>query len=422
MRSICLSLLLAAVPLSSALTASAATLCVNQAGSQGCYAHIVDAIKAAQPMDTIYVQGGTYAESVTIPKSLTLVGFGATIEAKGLPRGIFVDGIDYPGLQSVHVHGFTVQDANFEGILVANASASSISNNTVLNNNRLANGVSCVGIDAWEPGEAQDCGEGIHLLGADHIIVTANTVTGNAGGMLISDDTGPVHHNLVSFNTVKNNPYACGITMASHPPATLTNSSKPLGVYNNTIYGNLSEANGFGIGGGAGIGIFDAVDNSSNQGNVVAANIVTGNGHPGIALHAHAPDQVLNDNTIVGNLSYANGAETGQVATPGPAGINVFSLSPATGNMISGNIIAGEQDDVVANLPSLLQVQFNDLLGPNLGVFSGGKNTIDATGNWWGDCSLAAIGGCSTSSGTGIWSQPSMPTPVVPLANLLSLF
>src|SRR5579875_1296204 len=153
-------LMLAAVCVSGGAAAQAATLCVSPGGGNGCYAHISDAIAAAAANDTIYVQAGTYAESVTIGKPLTLVGLGATIEAQGLSRGIFVDGIDHPGLAGVHVHGFTVRDANFEGILVANASSGSVSENTVLNNNRLANGKTCPGIDAWEPGEAQDCGEG----------------------------------------------------------------------------------------------------------------------------------------------------------------------------------------------------------------------------------------------------------------------
>ena len=409
------SLLMAGLSSCSVVASHAATLCVTPGGGAGCFAHINDAVAAASAADTIFVEPGTYAESVTIGKPLTLVGLGATIEAMGLPRGIFVDGVDNHGLANVHIAGFTVQDANFEGILVANTSTSSVSNNTVLNNNRSLTGGTCPTIDAWETGEAQDCGEGIHLLGADHVIVFQNTSQGNSGGILVSDDTGATHHNLVSFNQIKDNPYACGISLASHPAASLTGSHASLGVYNNTVFGNVSEHNGYSVGGGAGIGIFASAPTAASYGNFVAANVLRQNGHPGISLHSHFANQTLTDNTIVGNLAYNNGTDPVPASTPGPTGININSLSPATGNIISGNVIAGEQDDVVANLPSLVQVQFNDLLGPGAGVFETGTNPVDATGNWWGACGQSAIGGCSTPMGAGVDSAPAAPSPVVPV-------
>jgi len=65
-------------------------------------------------------------------------------------------------------------------------------------------------------------------------------VEGNSGGILLADDTGATHDNLISGNTVRDNPYACGITLASHPPAPLTGSATVLGVYHNTVHGNRS--------------------------------------------------------------------------------------------------------------------------------------------------------------------------------------
>jgi hypothetical protein len=44
----------------------------------------------------------------------------------------------------------------------------------------------------------------------------------NSGGILLSDDTGARHHNLIIANLVHDNPFDCGITLASHPPASLT--------------------------------------------------------------------------------------------------------------------------------------------------------------------------------------------------------
>ena len=204
------------------MPAGAATLCVNANGGQNCYRHISEAVAAAANGDVIRVSPGTYRESVTISKPLSLVGQFATIDAKGLTRGIFVDGIDSPGLAGVHVSGFTIQNAQFEGVLVANASAVTVSGNTVLNNDKNVIDRNCTDLPPIEPGEAMDCGEGIHLMGADHSIVTNNTVKGNAGGILISDDTAATHDNLISYNTVSDNPFACGITMASHVPAAVS--------------------------------------------------------------------------------------------------------------------------------------------------------------------------------------------------------
>jgi parallel beta-helix repeat protein len=73
-----------------------------------------------------------------------------------------VDGIDNPGLTGVVVSGFTIQNANFEGILITNASYVTISDNNVLQNNVSLVGLTCPGIPDFETGESFDCGEGIH--------------------------------------------------------------------------------------------------------------------------------------------------------------------------------------------------------------------------------------------------------------------
>jgi parallel beta-helix repeat protein len=200
----------------------AATLCVNPGGTSGCFAKIGDAVAAAAKNDTIQVAAGTYAEDVVIGKSLSLVGAGRTttiINAKGLANGVYVDGLDNPGLANVVVSGFSVINANFEGILVTNTSDVIIASNRISANDKsidLAAGT-CPGIPAFETLEGFDCGEGIHLSGADHSTVSGNVINNNAGGILISDDTAAAHHNVITRNVVTNNPDDCGITLASHP-------------------------------------------------------------------------------------------------------------------------------------------------------------------------------------------------------------
>ena len=385
-----------------------ATLCVTSGGQFGCYSRIMDAVSAASPGDTILVGPGTYAESLIITKPLSLTSIGAVIDASGLSQGIFINGMNAPGLTSVHIVGFTVKNANNEGILVANASSVSISSNIVTNNDKgLANGV-CTTLPSFETAETTDCGEGIHLLGADHAIITNNTVQANSGGILLADDTGATHDNLVSFNAVSDNPYACGINMASHQPAAVTGAETPFGVFHNTVYKNSSMRNGLANGGGAGIGIFASIPGAQSYGNVVVENLVSGNGLPGIDMHSHTPGQVLNDNMVIGNTAANNAADTEDAATPGPTGINLYAVSPATGNIFSGNFFQGESYDIAVKTPSLVQVEFNTLSGTGSGVTNLGMAPVDATNNWWGCVLGPALGGqsCSSVNGSALASEP----------------
>ena len=102
------------------------------------------------------------------------------------------------------------------------ASDVTIVNNHVMDNNKSLDigGGACPGIPAFETNEGDDCGEGIHLMGEDHSTIVRNDVENNSGGILISDETGTSRNNLISGNFVHENPYDCGITMASHGPAT----------------------------------------------------------------------------------------------------------------------------------------------------------------------------------------------------------
>ena len=180
--------------------AAAAIICVNPGGTGGCQSSIGAAVTAANTGDTIQVGAGTYAESVTINKSLSLIGMGpkkTIINAGGMSNGVYVDGIDTPHLARVVVAGFTIIHAMFEGVLVTNASDVTIRDNDVVANDRAlvftAGAGSCPDIPAFETNEGDDCGEGIHLSGVDHSIVSNNLVETNAGGILISDDT-TIHH------------------------------------------------------------------------------------------------------------------------------------------------------------------------------------------------------------------------------------
>ena len=141
----------------------ASTLCVNPGGTGGCFSTISAAVAAASPNDTVKVAAGTYAEDVVIGKALSLVGASRSttiIDATALSNGVYIDGLDNAGLSNVVVTGFKVENANFEGILVTNASDVNVWNNHVLNNDKSLEPAipACPGIPAFETGEAFDCG------------------------------------------------------------------------------------------------------------------------------------------------------------------------------------------------------------------------------------------------------------------------
>jgi Right handed beta helix region len=405
-------------------SARAATLCVNPGGTLGCYSTIGAAVANARmdyldngTIDIIQVAPGVYTEDVQIETPLSLIGAGrgrSIINALGLANGIYIDGIDSPKprLSKVVVTGFTVENANFEGILVTNASFVTVWDNEVINNDRSLPG-GCPGLPGFETAEGFDCGEGIHLSGVDHSTVGHNTSAKNSGGILLSDDTGATHDNRITGNLVHDNPSDCGITLASHPPASLTGSTSPLGVFHNIIAENESFNNGLAVAGaGAGAGIFDSVPGAQAYGNVVINNQLRGNGLPGVAMHSHTPGQNLNDNLIIGNRISGNGADTADAATSGPTGINIFGVSPVTGTVIEGNLIEDEAEDIVTKTPAEVNVHFNDLLGGNIGVDNIGTGTVDATENWWGCPNGPSTVGCTNVKGNGVSFTPWLTHPV----------
>ncbi len=395
--------------------AAAKTLCVNQAAPPGCFATISAAVAAANPGDLIQVAPGTYNEDVVIPKTLSLLGAnkGTTIiNAAGKANAIYIDGLDHPGLNSVVVDNFTLENANFEGLLATNASQLYITNNIVINNDKslVPATPACPGIPAFETGEAFDCGEGIHLSGVSYSFVFDNVLRDNAGGILLSDDTGLTTGNIIANNLAQDNPFDCGIVMASHPPAAITGARAPFGVTWNTITQNASIHNGTAEeGAGAGVGIFTFLPGGTVAHNTVSYNRLLNNGLPGVAIHGHSPLEDLSDNKIIGNTISGNGADTEDAETPGPTGINVFGVSPVSNLVISQNTISNEAVDVAVNTPTVTVMHNNNLLGQGVGVL--GKTYVNATFNYWGCPTGPNTPGCTTTVGA-VTAVPFLTAPV----------
>ncbi len=409
--------------------ALAATLCVSPSGSHGCYTTIGAAVAHASAMDVINVWPGTYKEDVVIGMPLSLIGAGAgasIIDATGLANGIFVDGFDNAGLSHVTIAGFTVKNANWEGVLVVSASDVTIRDNRIANNTKATaaftgDPTGCPGQPAFELDETGDCGGGLHLIGVWDSTVSGNTITKNDDGILVSDESAASHDILILNNSVTDNPGECGIVLASHPPVGAI-GSKHHGDFHITVDGNDIENNGVQVG-GAGVGMFsDGIGQGRSSQNVITHNRLIGNGLGGVALHSHVgpnfglPADDMNGNVITGNYIAKNLADLDDTATGGRVGININSGgggTPINGTIISGNVITDEDIDIAFNTPAWVNIHLNDLRGGKVGVANvctlddkSCKGGIIASENYWGCSKGPGSWGCSTTSGPNVLFTP----------------
>ncbi len=412
----------------------AATLCVDKSGTAGCYSTISGAVAASASGDTINVHPGTYHEGVVITSSLFLVGQNSRttiIDATGLPNGIYVNGFDNPAsgfvtLNEVAVSGFTVRNANYEGILANNVSNTTIFGNIVVSNDQLASS-SCSGLPAFETGETADCGGGIHLIGTVHSSVTHNIVYGNAGGILATDETTTTHDDVISNNLVEDNKGAAGITLASYPayfaPDEPHQGTKTyaFGTYNVLVTQNLSSGNA------AGVVITALVPGSRAYANHVSANRIVGNAGAGIIVRtgletalpgARNPD--ASRNALVNNFIAENGKRNSSniqrdaVAKDGQAGIFIGGGSNVIDTLVTGNVIDDEAVDISFNSASTLDMHLNDLLGRKVGVANTNPaGLVNATENYWGCTAGPGTRGCtSIIGGTAVTSFPFLTRPM----------
>ena len=307
-----------------AAAAGGATLYVSPSGASGhagrscataTFSSINAAVAAAPGGGTVIVCQGTYAEDVQVAKALTLKGRHARIDATGLDNGIVIVH------SRVEVRGFLVFGATGEGILAMGTptpapvtsgetppSGTPITNVNINHNRVRGNdqgGPDSTYVECQPQGEIPgDCGEGIHLMSVAHSRVVANKVSRNSGGILLTDEFGPNHGNLIARNVVEDNLFDCGITLASHntgvDPTTLARLRSMGGVYDNWIVRNVTTGNGT-LGEGAGILIAAAFPSAAAYHNHVIGNFASGNELSGITIHAHAPGSFVGNNILLHN-------------------------------------------------------------------------------------------------------------------------
>jgi hypothetical protein len=288
------------------------------------YKTIGSAVKAAAPWSAVVVCPGSYHEQVVVKKPLSLIGLHATINQKGVTPAFVVNPPHVGKLtifagvvivsSHVRVQGFTVTNALGEGILAAGVRGTisdiTIRHNAVVHND-LGGGVPPA--SAYFECQAQgqvpgDCGEGVHFLAVANSQVSGNFIAGNSGGVLLTDETGPTHNNVIENNIVTRNASDCGVTVPGHNPAALNAQGQRqpavAGVYDNAIVHNVITSNGL-KGEGAGVLFANAGPGTASYNNLVEGNFIAGNELSGVTMHAHtlAPGQheYLSGNKIIGN-------------------------------------------------------------------------------------------------------------------------
>jgi parallel beta-helix repeat protein len=311
---------------------------------------IGQAITNAAAGSTVLVGAGSYHELVVLPKPLILDGAGATIDATGLSTGsgqtLDAAGVlVLPSASGATIKDLTVHGAYGEGILVMGASHVTVTHN-VVSGNDLGTPKTTKYLECQPQGQVPgDCGEGIHLMSASASQVLGNLVSGNSGGILVSDELGPASGNRIAQNTVVNNLYDCGITLPSHNPHAMGPGGMPQpakgGVFNNVVEQNVVVGNGT-KGDGAGILIAAAGPGMASYNNRVLDNVVSGNGMAGVTLHAHAPNQDISGNVIEGNVIGMNNL-TGDpdAKVKGTTGIVIFSVVVPVSVTVRDNRIMG---------------------------------------------------------------------------------
>lgn len=358
--------------------------------SAGCghasYPTIGAAVSAAASGDTILVCPGTYHELLTVPagKPLTIEGTGdPVVDAAGLSdpatgqySGVLVQA------SGTTIEGLTVEHATGEGILVQGAAGTApLTHVTIRGNHVVANDqgnpdgtpittspyTQCDEIPGPLPG---DCGEAIHLWSVADSAVTGNYVSHDSGGILLTDESGPTHGNLIAGNTVADNPYDCGVTLGGHNKGAAPNGVPDpavAGVYGNTIEHNRSTGNGL-QGQGSGVLLGSAVPGGAVYDNLVTGNYLSGNGLAGVTLHSHLPGQDLNGNVVTGNLIATNnvhGDFDSPPADPATTGVLARSAGPLS-ITVEGNVIR--------------QDTYGIWITPNVTATGAARNTFAAVG------------------------------------------
>lgn len=405
-----------------ALMATFATFTVDDSyamdnPAQHKYNTIQEAVDAASPGDLIKVLPGTYEESVTVAKKLTIEGAGAKLSAaENAAKASILDPIDNGN--GAPAFGFNLQanDIVIKGFTIGE-----------LDSNTDANG--SVGI------QTSASFSGYQLLN--------NVVENNSIGVYLNTSTAaPAHQTTVSGNTIRNNNEDFGVAAASGNGIYSDQGARNVRIMSNTFAGqqnedvifvaptalqtNITVQNNT-LRDSSGIFFINVAD-SRIQGNLIersfanAIELAGGNNHVtvqnnilrdvgtdgynGIFLHDEYGVGANTHNTIMGNTivhaglsgivirdssnnTVKNNTVSGSVGLDlsNPTWGNGISLEGATDNTVEGNVLRDSAHDGIRLDPASV----DNVLRNNLALGNDDFDYFDAstgagtagTGNVW---------------------------------------
>ncbi|HUN38076.1 MAG TPA: hypothetical protein VMU95_39300 [Trebonia sp.] len=275
------------------------------------FSSVQAAVQAVAERGTVIVCAGTYDESVTVTKSLTLAGrHGAVINASGDSYGVGV------AASYVTVSGLTVENASVGGTLADGIVTAGLVGGTMT----PASFITIIG-DVTR----NNAGSGIDLNSTTDSSAIGDVSEGNSVGINVADDfLQPATGNAIIGNVADDNAGGCGIALADHTGK---------GISHNRVIGNVSDDNGLGTPTGtaasAGSGVILAGATGGVFDNTISGNTFDGNGHAGFDVHAHAPGMNLTGNVVTGNWIGRNNLR-GSEGDTDTTGVYLGDASPLT--------------------------------------------------------------------------------------------
>ncbi|MCD6171089.1 MAG: right-handed parallel beta-helix repeat-containing protein, partial [Thermoplasmata archaeon] len=359
---------------------------------------IQDAINAASDGDTIYVEAGIYTESITINKSINLIGEpGAIIKCLATPNTVKIQ-------ESTHTFEYVV--------LIAGGTYSAI-NNTYYGSGTINVNISGFEINGSNAGTAGHYFAGIFI----------RNVVGNISNNYIHDMYGPSGNGsgeqtfgilaygnsdlTVYGNTVKD--FSRGGIVANGDAGTLPDPV--ITIKNNIVYGNgLEDATGWNAENGIQIGWGASGTVEGNEIHDCMVNS-TGWASSGIIV-TDTHDVIINDNTII-NCDKPIGVEDATASWGSPYNVASIWDITITNNTLDKNIYGISIANNVTNVailyneitnttydaidvwnygygdpsPTNVTIHYNNIYNNGWGLWTDSNqiDTVNATLNYWGD-------------------------------------
>lgn len=266
------------------------------AGGNGDFLTIQEAVNAAQPYDLIVVNSGTYKENVVISKALSLWGVGAEstiIDGGGITHGLTIKSGD------VSVSGFTIYNSGGFGVKIESGSTN-VYNMNISDNERgvgIMNGLGPLNIhDSWIHDNDH---EGILIenwtTNSDEVYIQYNRIRNNGHyGIHIENVSNAFHKIMIHDNRDKDTNKVAGTPngIYGHVKGIFIHNSDNISISYNTIKGYIE------------FGIFDYGNaNDHNLYNKIQFNTIDGlncSGTVGIVSQFVYTNQIM-QNTFQNN-------------------------------------------------------------------------------------------------------------------------